>query len=224
MKRHIITQEIVIAPAREKDFGTILRLYAEIFSRSEPLTRHMGFSEERIKAVAETMYPSINNDALRRGLWLKATLDRDVSNPIGFIVTNDISAENPNEPPEGLSEEEIAKAAPVMAFLQEVRQPLDAKYSFEKGQCLHITALGVEAGFEGLGIAGRLLESVLKRSKDFGYRYSASECTGSASKRCHEKRGFRSLHSVKYAGFEFQGTRPFDYIPGECHLMFKEFD
>ncbi len=224
MNKHIMNPcvETFITPARENDFGMILRLYADIFSRDEPLTCHMGFSKERIKAVAETMYPAKNNDSLRRGLWLKATLGRNIVNPVGFIVTNDISSESTNEPPEGLTEEEIAKAAPVMAFLEEVRRPLNAKYTFKKGQCLHITALGVKTGYEGMGIAGRLLERALERAKDVGYGYAASECTGPASKRCHEKRGFQTLHSVKYADFTIHGNRPFENLHGECHLLLKE--
>ncbi len=212
---------IHILPAQVRDSRGILRLYAEIFSRREPLTRSLRFSQERIVAIAEAMYLNRNNDSLRQGLWLKATLSRNAEKPVGFIVTGDITAENPDQPPEGMTDEEMAKAPAVMALLEEVRRPLNEQYSFGGGQCLHIAALGVDSGREGLGIGGRLLEAALARAKEIGYGYAVSECTGPGSRRCHEKCGFHRLHSVEYAGFEFRGTRPFAAIPGECHLMIR---
>ncbi len=214
-------EKIVISPAMENDSGMLLKLYAEIFSQREPLTSNLGFTKERIVSIAEAMYLNQNNDSLRQGLWLKATLGRDTGKPVGFIVTGDISVETPNEPPAEMKEEEMAKVPAVMVLLEEVRRPLNEQYSFGRGQCLHIAALGVDSGWEGLGVAGRLLGGALARAKEVGYTYAASECTGSGSQRCHEKHGFRSLHSVEYAGFEYGGPRPFAAIPGECHLMIK---
>ncbi len=222
MESHITQGGIVIAPAMENDSDMLLKLYAEIFSRREPLTSNLGFSKERIVSIAEAMYLNQNNDSLRQGLWLKATLGRDTGKPVGFIVTGDISAETPNEPPAGMNEKEKAKVPAVMALLEEVRRPLNEKYSFRSGQCLHIAALGVVSDCEGRGIGGRLLQAALARAEEIGYSYAASECTGSGSRRCHERCGFQNLQSVEYAGFEFQGTHPFANIQGECQLMFRK--
>ncbi len=213
---------ILFLPAQSRDSHAILRLYAEIFSLHEPLTRNLGFSRERIVAIAEAMYLNRTNDSLRQGLWLKAIRESAEEKPVGFIVTGDITAENPDRPPEGMTDEEMAKVPALMALLEEVRRPLDERYSFGRGQCLHIAALGVVPGCEGLGIGRRLLQAALARAEAIGYRYAVSECTGPGSRRCHEMCRFQRLHSVEYAGFEFRGTRPFAAIPGECHLMIRE--
>lgn len=212
----------VISAVEPEDIGDVLRLYAGIFCQSEPLTRWLGFPEERIIAIARLMYLRPGDRPQQRELWLKASIEEDATGPVGFLIASDIREQDPAEPPEGLTAQELTKVPPLEGFLKELRRPMEEQYSPAKGECLHISAIGVASGYEGLGIATRLLGETLEEARPRGYRLAASECTGPASLQCHRKCGFKSIHSVEYKTFEFEGVRPFANIDGVCHLVVKE--
>ncbi len=212
----------MISAVEPEDIADVLRLYAGIFCQSEPLTCWLGFPEERIIAIARALYLRPGDRPQQRGVWLKATMEGDATGPAAFLVASDIRDQDPAEPPEGLTARELAKVPPLEGFLKELRRPLERQYSPVKGECLHISAIGVASGYQGLGIATRLLGEALEQARTRGYRLAASECTGPASLQCHRKCGFKSIHSVEYRTFEFEGARPFANIDGVCHLVLKE--
>ena len=214
--------KVVISPVNADETEDILNLYARIFSEREPLMRGLGFSADRIAEIARVLYMNRNNDSLNKGLWFKATGENDSNAPAGFVVCSDLTAESPTEPPRGMTPEEMAKVPSIMALLEAIRRPLDERYSLEPGDCLHISALGVAPGWEGMGVATKLLAAALERGSELGFKYAASETTSPPSRRCHEKCGFRSLGSLVFEEFEFEGERPFKHIEGECHLMVRE--
>ncbi len=214
--------EISVTPARQTEIDEVLRLYAWAFHGREPLMNYLGFSEERMVSIARALYANRTNDLLEEGLWLIARDMGTAGAPAGFIISSDLLTDKPTELPEGMTTEEKAKVPPILALMEKLRRPVNERFSLKKGECLHIAALGIVPGYEGLGIATQLLETVLARARGFGYLYAASECTGPASRRCHEKCGFRSLVAVAYAGFLFERERPFGDVPGECHMMWRE--
>ncbi len=213
--------DILCVPAAPQDADAILRLYARIFHQREPLLSSQSFGEDRTFAFArELLGTGYGRRSLEAGLWMKA-VDEDARNAlVGFVVCGDPLEQTPSGLPEGLSASEAEKALAALALLEQLREPLEERLG--GGRWLHISGVGVAPGYEGRGIATRMLRMALERAGELGYTHAAAECTGPASRRCHEKCGFRSLHSVRYAEFRHMGRRPFADLEGECHLMVKD--
>ncbi len=215
-------ENIAIAPARPEEAETILELFVDIFHNREPLTAAVGFSRRRMLDLGRSVHLGRGRPALENGLWWMA---RDASGggaPAGFAVCNDLLAEIHQEIPPGTTADETERIAAFAALQQELHRPLTERFDFAPGECLHISALGVSPGYQGRGLATRLLAAAVERARDLGFRYATAECTSPASRRCHEKCGFASMHRVWPCEFNFQCKRPFADIKDDCNLMFRE--
>ncbi len=210
-----------IARVPPEKAGALLDLYVDIFHDREPLTRHLGSSRARMRGLARSLYLDPEMPSYGRRQWWEAR-DRDAAGPrIGLLVGEDLVADAMTDPPPGMTPEERKAFPSMMALFEAIRQPL-ADRTLREGECFRVAAVGVVAGHEGRGVAARLLEAALERARDMGFRHAMAECTGPASRRCHERCGFRSLLAVEYASFEYEGQRPFADLPGICHLMWAD--
>ena len=112
----------------------------------------------------------------------------------------------------------------VAALLEELRSPVKQRLGLGEGLNLHVAALGVAPGYEGKGIARRLLQSALSAAYDRGFQYAFSECTSAPSRMLHEKCGFEHLNSISVGAFVLNGRRPFMGCDVDIHLMRKMLD
>ncbi len=215
---------ISIERVSASDVDALLLLYADLFHDREPLTRCLGLSRERMIAIGRALHADPGSGTLARGLCWVARARAAADRPVGFIVCDDPGAESTPEIPGGFTEVERKTVASVMALLTKVRAPAQERLASGAGVCLHVAAIGVAPGFEGAGIATRLLETALSEAAARGFRHAFAECTGAASRRCHEKAGFEGIGSVSGDAFEAGGERPFAGRGLRIHLLWKTLD
>ena len=201
----------------------MLSLFIDLFHDREPLTRCIGLSRERMQEFARSTYAAEETSARsQRYCWL-ARAGTAGNEAVGFIVCDDPAAEG-SEPalPDNLTDHEREQVSFMLGLLEAVRKPKQGQIAARAGQCLHIAAVGVSPGYEGLGIATRLLQAALADAAAQGFTCAFAECTSSASRRCHEKSGFRSLHSVDISAFMAKGMRLPPDSELELHLLWKD--
>jgi GNAT superfamily N-acetyltransferase len=212
---------IAIGPARPEEAEALLQLFVDVFHNREPLTTAVGFSRRRMLELGRSVYLGPGREALEKGLWWMARDSSRGDALAGFAVCNDLAADVHQQVPRDMTAEEADRVAAFVALQQELHRPLAERFDFAPGHCLHISALGVAPAYEGRGLATRLLSAVLDRARAAGFQSAVAECTGPASRKCHEKCGFASLHRVRPCEFDLQGTRPFADITDDYHLMFR---
>lgn len=142
---------------------------------------------------------------------------------VGFIVCNELTAEDSLRMPDNLTARELGKLSALMSLLEEVRSPVKDRVTLEAGKCMYVSAIGVAPGYEGKGIAKRLLQTALSEAEARGYLYAFSECTSPASQKLHQKAGFECLKSVSVSTFAINGKYPFKGCNVVVHLMWKKF-
>ena len=217
-------QAISIDEVQDPEIDALLNLYVELFHDREPLTRCFGFSKERMIAFARTLYAGSHSSSLSQGLCWVARDPAKENQAVGFIVCDDLVAAHAQEPLEDLAAQEAEMVSAVGALMEEIRSPIKEALALGEGVNLHVAAVGVAPGYEGKGIARRLLQTALSTARDRGFQYAFSECTSNASRILHEKCGFEVLNSVSINTFVVNGRRPFSDYDVDIHLMRKVLD
>ena len=205
------------------EINTLLSLFIDLFHDREPLTRCIGLSRERMQEFARAMYAAEETRARsQRYCWL-ARAGTAGNEAVGFIVCDDPAAAG-SEPAlsDNLTDHEREQVSFMLGLLEAVRKPKQDQIAARAGKCLHIAAVGVSPGYEGHGIATRLLQAALAEAAAQGFTCAFAECTSSASRRCHEKGGFRCLHTVDTSAFTAAGLRLGPDTELELHLLWKE--
>lgn len=214
---------IRIGRLQSGEIETLLNLYVDLFHDREPLTRCIGLSRERMQEFARAMYSTDESDSRTQRLAWLARADIAGNDAAGFILCDDPAAEG-SEPalPDNLTEHEREQVSFLLTLMESVRKPKQAQIQSHAGKCLHIAAIGVASGYEGTGIATRLLQTALADAVAQGFTCAFAECTSNASRRCHEKSGFRCLHSVDMSAFTTKSMRLESGTELELHLLWKE--
>jgi len=195
-----------IEPVTCSGQSELLDLFVDLFHGREPLTKLIGLSRDRMRTIAEVMH---GGKAQSEGLSWVACDTNSGNRPVAFVVCDDPALPGAEALPENLTEAELKTVAVVGGFLSEIRRPLPDLVVWAPGSCLHVAALGVAPGCEGQGLATRLLQTALTEARLRGFRHAFAECTGPASRTCHEKCGFQCVHSVPANRFEYQSAFPF---------------
>lgn len=207
---------------RPDETEALLSLYVDLFYDREPLTKCLALSRERMISVARSLYTGANTNPVSRGFcWIARDL-AVATREVGFIVCDDPAAENDHQVPEDLTDQERVKISALLALMEEIRKPRKERIGSEKGRCLHIAAIGVAPGYEGSGIATSLLQTALADATTRGFAHAFSECTSIASRKCHERSGFQTLHSVDVKDFAVNGEFPFTGCDLEISLLWKD--
>ena len=211
---------ILISPVEEQEKDDLLKMYLSVFHDREPLTKWIGLSLDRNREIARSHFSRPGLSPLREGLCWFA---RAGSLPVGFLVMDHPDAGEAQELPDDLTPQEQARVADAVALLEAVRRPLrDLPVSAGERQVLHVAAVGVVPGYEGRGIARKLLETGLREGVRRGCTCAVSECTGPASRKLHAACGFRLLQSFPVRGLAV-GNRRLDAAEDlEIHLMWKD--
>ncbi|MBM9537542.1 GNAT family N-acetyltransferase [Desulfobulbus alkaliphilus] len=163
-----------------------------------------------------------NANPISRGFCWMARDGNAAMREIGFIACDDPAAESNQPVPENLTDHERERISALLALMEEIRRPGKKRIGSEADKCLHIAAVGVAPGYEGAGIATSLLQKALADATARGFTHAFSECTSIASRKCHEKIGFQSLHCVAVNKFSVNGAYPFSRSTLAICLLWKD--
>jgi len=213
---------IAIDRAQASEIESLLSLYVELFQDREPLTKCIGWSRERMMSIARTMYAGADGNALSQGLGWIARDQARANQDIGFILCDDPAAAPTAALPDDLTAQEMRMVSAVTAWLEAIRSPVQDKLGLAAGTGLHVSAVGVAPGYEGAGIATRLLQTAMADAAARGYRFAFAECTSSPSRRCHEKAGFTSVHRVSGEKLLVAEDGALANSGWDVHLMWKD--
>ncbi len=213
---------IDIDRVRPEETEALLSLYVDLFHDREPLTKCLGLSRERMLSIARSVHAGADSNPVSRGFRWVARDRAAAGRTVGFIVCDDPAAEGSQPAPELFTDLERKKMSDVLALLEAVRNPGKDRIGAQAGRCLHIAAIGVAPGYEGAGIATRLLQAALADAAARGFAHAFSECTSLASQKLHEKSGFQTIHCVDVKEFAVDGTFPFAAFDLVISLLWRD--
>jgi ribosomal protein S18 acetylase RimI-like enzyme len=194
-------REICIDRFHPDETETLLSLYIDLFYDREPLTKCIGLGRERMIEVARSIYLQASADPVARWFCWIARDHTAANKPVGFIFCDDPAAQGNQHNPENFTNLEQENFSVLLDLMQAIRKPEKDRIGTQAGRCLHIAAIGVSPGYEGAGIATKLLQIALADATTRGFAYAFSECTNIASQKCHEKNGFKNIHSISVKDF-----------------------
>jgi len=199
-----------------EDAPHMVRLLAEVFSRSEPMAVAANLPEAQVARMVECLVPKAVAEQL-------TVVARDSMR--GQLVGALLAADFGTTPPEGL-DDAAPLFAPVGALLDTLDEPYRASAAVAPGTHAHLFMLGVAAHAASRGIAGQLVAACTAQASGLGYRTAVTEATGAASQQVFRRAGFRHVATASYRDFVYGGQRVFSTITDAegTFLMTRDLD
>lgn len=200
-----------MGPMHAEDVASAADLVCRVFLEDEPTSRALGLTTEVFLPFARAYCQRAAEDGT-------GVVARDGGAIVGVVTCLDL-LEDVRERFPDLHGERFAAKRPDMAFVGCLEGPYVAEHGFAPGECAHIAQVAVAEEARGRGLATAMLEEACRAAARRGYRRVVALCTGPASRRAHEKAGFRVERTMRYDTYEHEGRRVFADVPGECALL-----
>lgn len=204
----------MIRPMQAEDVTRAAALVCALFVEHEPTTRALGLDAGVFLPFAEAYCRRAAEDGT-------GVVAREGAVLLGVLTCLDLLEDVRERYPE-LHDARFAAKLPDLAFVACLEGPYVEEHGLGPGECAHIAQVAVLEEARGRGIATALLEEACRAARRRGYRRIVALCTGPASRRTHEKAGFRVEKTLRYDTYEHEGRRVFAAVPGECALLARE--
>mmetsp|Transcript_22956 Transcript_22956/g.53588 ORF Transcript_22956/g.53588 Transcript_22956/m.53588 type:complete len:215 (-) Transcript_22956:66-710(-) len=202
--------DVTIHPCTESDIPAVIELWAETFTKGEPMAVYQGITA---RVFAEAVAPMVHH-VVPQGLSLVV---RRNGNLIAFVLCEDFALIPEAPTPDSLKE--------TFALLGQLEHNyLEATFKGRApavGELFHCAAGGTLAGNEGLGIGARFFSECLEVARRAGFKRVFVEAAHPATNHIWKKLGAVTISEIEYATFEFEGSRPFSGLtnPRSCTLL-----
>ena len=195
-------------------FGAV-RCVSESFTKNEPMSRHLGITQAEFANFAQACYSELIDEQLSL-----VAIDENTNQVIGVRISEDYCRQDQELYIDGLS----PKFFPLFSLLDELALKFRQLRKILPGTYAHMFMVAVAEGFTSRGIAPTMYRLFLNIAIKRGFTWAVTEPTGMISQHIlGTKFGFHELHRVKYADFEFEGTRPFaDLMGHECAMLMEK--
>jgi ribosomal protein S18 acetylase RimI-like enzyme len=195
---HGVTYGLFAAP----DTDDMSRLLGEVFAQRDPPAVAVGLTALEFETFVRLFCPK----AEAEGLTVVAR-----SAMTGKMMGALLAEDSASVPPDGL-DQLSGKFNPIFDILGQ----LDTEYrdgrAIQPGESLHLFLLGVAHGFEGNGVAQRLVAECLANGVRKGYRLAVTEATNKTSQHVFRKHGFAERLHRSYSDHRFEGQAFFGSI------------
>ena len=210
-----VDPRIKVTPLLMPDADEAALLYTQVFLSDEPTSvRHapdpawfLPHARYYVRSLAGKGRSYIARDEETRAI-------------VGFIFGMDL-ADHPSE--EGHEMQEfLASFTDAIAMIDELEERVLDLSGLGHGTVLHIFQIGVAREYRRRGIAGRLVDCVLDRARDQGFRQVVADCTGRESAQVFAQCGFVEAGVYPYEEYCRGGVHFFSGIEGGISLMVKD--
>jgi len=187
-------QIVDYAIAKPSDSADIVRLLAEVFSKSEPPAVAMGLSFGDMEQFLQLVVPRVIPDGLTMILRSK-----DTEGLVGVSLTDDFASFP------ALDQNQISSNfLPILFMLEKLEEQFCGGRTISPGEYLHVFMLAVDGQFAGRGIGQGLIQACVDNGLRRGYRVAFTEATGKVSQHIFQKNGFAERFSVSYREFMYE--------------------
>lgn len=101
------TNNIAIDQFHPHETEALVRLYVDLFHDREPFTKCLGLGRDRMDWLARSIYAGANKRPLSKGFCRVARDRYAADKEVGFIVCDDLAAEENHPIPEDISETDM---------------------------------------------------------------------------------------------------------------------
>lgn len=202
---------VALVPMTLADVPAATELIGRIFLDEEPTSRALGLTPEVFLPFAEAYCLR----AAQEGTGITA---RQEGLLVGALTCLDLLEDVRDGFPE-LRGPAFHPKLPDLAFVGRLEGPYVEEHGLLPGQCAHIAQVAVAPEARGRGLATAMLEAAWTAAQARGFGRLVALCTGPASRRAHEKAGFRTWRTLRYDTYEHEERQVFAAVPGGCALL-----
>ncbi len=184
------------------DTDEMSRLLGAVFAQRDPPAVAVGLTALEFETFVRLFCTQAEADGLTVVARSAATGEM-----IGALLAED-SASVPPDSLDRVSD----KFNPIFDILGQLDTEYRAGRVTQPGESLHLFLLGVALGFEGQGVAQRLVAECLANGVDRGYRLAVTEATNPTSQHVFRKQGFAERVHRSYGVHRFNGQAVFGSI------------
>lgn len=187
---------------------------SQVFTHSEPMSRHLGITPDEFKIFAQAYYSELIDEELSL-----VAIDEDSDQVIGVRMSEDYCKQEDEIFIENLS----SKFYPLFALLESLGQPFHETHDLIPGKYVHLFMVAVDDNYTRRGIAPTMYKTFLRMVLKRGYTEAVTEPTGVISQHIlRNKFGFRELNRIDYRSFEYEGGYPFEKLEGHACAMLMQ--
>jgi len=204
-----------ILPLSYDNVSAAARLYAEVFLKDEPTTRHHAPDPASFTPFADFYVRTLVDQELSF-----VAQNEDTGELAGFIFAFDLTHDpaSDGEPMVRL----IESFQNAVAMINELEDRHLNRAEIVPGSVLHIFQIGTVGNYRGTGLASALIRHLLHHAKEQGYQSAIADCTGPVSKSVFERCGFVELGHSRYADFRHNGEVFFSGLPDGISFLKKD--
>lgn len=207
-----LPDSIVVEPLNELHVEEAARLYVEVFLADEPTSRHIAPDPAGLLHCSRWYVGSL----VKRGLSFIAR-DRLKDEITGFLFSFDFTDDFGDER-ERLGRY-LSHFREAVAMIDELEMRYLNTSGILPGSVLHAFQGGVGRNYRKCGVFEVMMDSLVNRGRELGYRQIIGDCTNPASKKLLEQRGFHQAGYLAYDEFFIDGVRFFEGLKGGITLM-----
>ncbi|MFA4860698.1 N-acetyltransferase family protein [Methanoregula sp.] len=202
----------VISFLSEADAGPVTQLYADIFLADEPTSVRIAPDPARLLPLAHWYVGLL----ARRGFSFVARAPH-TGEPVGFLFSFDITDDFCEDPMRYAAYLDNFREA--IAMIDELEERFLDRRSIPPGAVLHALQGGVSRDYRRCGLLKAMMERLVTRARERGYRQIVAECTNPASHKALLASGFCQAGFLAYDTFQINGAPCFAGLSGGLSLM-----
>ncbi len=198
-----------------QDVRPLARLYTEVFLADEPTSVRIAPDPARLLPHAEWYIGSL----VPRGFSLAAR-DPGSGEPVGFLFSFDVTDEFSESP--GRYAAYLENFHEAVLMIDALEQRFLERGGIPPGSVLHTLQAGVRANFRQRGVLAAMMEQLVSRARERGYRQIVAECTNPVSHTAFLNLGFRPAGFLPYDTFLIHGRPYFAGLEGGLFLVVRD--
>lgn len=227
------TDDYVFLPLRPEDAEETGRVFGAVFSRSEPLSKHLGLSE---KDYIESIWSSSFYQSLPLGSPTVIAKSKQTNTIVGVRLAGDLYEQFPHSLL-GHFEHRAIKlidkypkwAAPLISLAYSNVLPLTAMAAYDReaieqwmkfycpahlsprtkpNQVLMMLGVAVKEEHRGKGLGQKMTELTHRLAVEKGFQLSVVKCSGEHPKRVFESLGYTLKFETAYDSWHFANRHP----------------
>ncbi|RWS06339.1 hypothetical protein B4U79_16224 [Dinothrombium tinctorium] len=186
-----------------EDVEEVARLFSDTFCGREPITKYLKTSRDSFYV---NFTKPISLDCAKEQLSLVC---EDQSLPkgeriIGFRLSETVNFNYDCEP------EENCAIKALLNYMKAEWTKRHPEFDANEQKIMNFVALGVKDGFEGFGIASKLVKASLDNAKKSGYQMAVVIATAQGTQHIFSnKYKFKEVYALAYDEFEFKHQKPY---------------
>ncbi|RWS06366.1 hypothetical protein B4U79_16220 [Dinothrombium tinctorium] len=203
-----MSRNLIIRSLENNDIDEVAKLCAKIFCEREPLTRFLKTDQNKFLNYAKELCVECCNEKL--SFVCEDRVNSEKPEIVGFHLCEKFKIPTKEDYD---SEKMGFEINALLTSLTEEWIKLHSELvgNVEKrNKIIYVEMIGIKEGYEGFGIATKLMKAALNNAKSLGYETAVIIASAVGTQTIVEKKiPWKEMLSLAYDDFTFRGRKPF---------------